>query len=73
MKIPDVPLLPLLPSSDVAALPLETVLPTPTEMKLGPNNCPSFPVKEEQLPDLVASDDSHDEFGEFLMDAVQWL
>lgn len=42
--------------------------------KLDPIDSSLFSVKnEEVLPNLLADESNSDEFGEFLMDAVQWL
>jgi hypothetical protein len=32
-----------------------------------------FPAKAEPLPTLLSDEENEDEFGEFLLDAVQWL
>jgi hypothetical protein len=88
VKIPDAPALPLLPkcSDSTANLPTPEaclsggvteatraapILPTTT---LQPIDSSLFPVKqEEKLPSLLADDENEDDFGEFLLDAVQWL
>jgi hypothetical protein len=42
--------------------------------KLEPIDSSLFPVKqEEELPTLMTDEENEDEFGEFLLDAVQWL
>lgn len=42
--------------------------------KLDPIDSSLFPVKQEEaLPSLLADEENPDEFGEFLLDAVQWL
>jgi hypothetical protein len=42
--------------------------------KLEPIDSSLFPVKqEEELPTLLTDEENEDEFGEFLLDAVQWL
>lgn len=73
MKIPDAPTLPLIPTSDDAILPPEAVLSAPPAVKLDPIDSSLFPVKEERLPALLTDEETEDEFGEFLLDAVQWL
>jgi len=40
---------------------------------LDPIDSSLFPVKEENLPALLTDEENEDEFGEFLLDAVQWL
>ena len=41
---------------------------------LDPIDSSLFPVKEEpKLPVLLSDEENEDEFGEFLLDAVQWL
>lgn len=41
---------------------------------LDPIDSSLFPVKEEEkLPTLLSDEETEDEFGEFLLDAVQWL
>lgn len=41
---------------------------------LDPIDSSLFPVKEEpKLPALLSDEETEDEFGEFLLDAVQWL
>eukprot|EP00536_Pseudo-nitzschia_multiseries_P003015 jgi/Psemu1/318055/estExt_fgenesh1_pm.C_430008 len=41
---------------------------------LDPIDSSLFPVKEEpKLPNLLSDEENEDEFGEFLLDAVQWL
>lgn len=41
---------------------------------LDPIDSSLFPVKdEEKLPALLSDEENEDEFGEFLLDAVQWL
>ena len=41
---------------------------------LDPIDSTLFPVKEEEkLPALLSDEENEDEFGEFLLDAVQWL
>ena len=41
---------------------------------LDPIDSSLFPVKEEQkLPNILSDEENEDEFGEFLLDAVQWL
>lgn len=75
VKIPDAPSLPLLPESDLV-LPPETVLSTttPSTVKLEPIDSSLFPAQEEtKLPSLLPGGENEDEFGEFLLDAVQWL
>jgi len=48
-----------------------TVSPTTT---LDPIDSSLFPVKDEvKLPVLLSDEEKEDEFGEFLLDAVQWL
>mmetsp|Transcript_2099 Transcript_2099/g.3861 ORF Transcript_2099/g.3861 Transcript_2099/m.3861 type:complete len:369 (+) Transcript_2099:132-1238(+) len=42
--------------------------------KLAPIDSSLFPVKrEDELPSLLTDEENEDEFGEFLLDAVQWL
>ncbi len=42
--------------------------------KLEPIDSSLFPVKQlEELPALLTDEENEDEFGEFLLDAVQWL
>jgi hypothetical protein len=86
VKIPDAPSLPLLPKSvdSIAALPTpDTCLsvgvaagrsaPIPATT-LQPIDSTLFPVKQEEtLPALLTDAENEDEFGEFLLDAVQWL
>jgi len=75
VKIPDAPSLPLLHDSEDPVLPPETVLSAapPSMVKLEPIDSSLFPVKEEKLPTLMAEGENEDDFGEFLLDAVQWL
>ena len=74
VKIPDAPSLPLLPDSDDQALPPEVVLSAPRLVKLEPIDSSLFPVaKDEKLPALLIDEGNEDDFGEFLLDAVQWL
>jgi len=72
VKIPDAPSLPLLPDSEESVLPPEAVVSAPPVVKLEPIDSSLFPVKEDKLPTLLAEEET-DEFGEFLLDAVQWL
>ena len=74
MKIADaVPSIPLL-QSDVPVLPPEACVSSATPgVKLDPIDSTLFPAKEEKLPDLLTDEEAEDEFGEFLLDAVQWL
>lgn len=71
MKIPEAPSLPLLNDSE-PVLPPEAVLSTPSVVKLEPIDSSLFPVKEDKLPSLMVEEEA-DDFGEFLLDAVQWL
>lgn len=73
MKIPDAPKLPLLPDSEDPVLTPEAVLSAPPVVKLEPIDSSLFPVKEEKLPALLTDEENEDDFGEFLLDAVQWL
>jgi hypothetical protein len=74
VKIPDaMPALPFLPPSDDLILPPETCLSSTTGIKLEPIDSALFIAKEEQLPALLSDEENEDEFGEFLLDAVQWL
>lgn len=73
MKISDAPSLPLLPDSEDPVLTPEVVLSTQPLVKLDPIDSSLFPVKEEKLPVLLSDEEKEDEFGEFLLDAVQWL
>ena len=84
VKIADVgPAFPELPSSDDAILPPDTcvssstaaakVASAPSAVKLDPIDSTLFPSKEERLPTLLTDEENEDEFGEFLLDAVQWL
>jgi hypothetical protein len=74
VKIIDaVPAVPLLGVID-AILPPETCLSSSTSgIKLAPIDSTLFATKEEKLPDLMTDEENEDEFGEFLLDAVQWL
>jgi hypothetical protein len=67
-----VPALPLFPLLDKSIPPPDTCLSSPPEIKLEPIDSTLFPTKEEKLPSLLADEDNEDEFGEFLLDAVQW-
>ena len=41
---------------------------------LDPIDSSLFPVKEEEkIPTILSDEENEDEFGEFLLDAVQWL
>lgn len=73
VKITDAPAFPLLPTSEDSLLPPDTCLSSNTEVKLAPIDSNLFPVKEEKLPALLSDEETEDEFGEFLLDAVQWL
>lgn len=45
-----------------------------TSSTLDPIDSTLFPVKEEdKLPALLTDEENEDDFGEFLLDAVQWL
>jgi len=44
-----------------------------TRTKLDPIDSSLFPVNEDKLPALLTDEENEDEFGEFLLDAVQWL
>jgi hypothetical protein len=73
VKIPDAPSLPLLPESDGNVLPPETVLSVIPAVKLERIDSSLFPAQEEpKLPSLLPGE-NEDDFGEFLLDAVQWL
>jgi hypothetical protein len=74
VKIPDAPSLPLLPETDEIVLPPEVVLSTTTPaVKLERIDSSLFPSQEEpKLPSLLPGE-NEDDFGEFLLDAVQWL
>ncbi|MGK3754538.1 MAG: hypothetical protein ACI8RD_006847 [Bacillariaceae sp.] len=53
-----------------------TLVPKPATAPttLDPIDSSLFPVKEEdKLPVLLTDEENEDEFGEFLLDAVQWL
>ena len=83
------PALPFLPKSEdsVTAIPTpeaclsgDVVSPTPSNTvvpsntALDPIDSSLFPVKEEpKMPNLLSDEENEDEFGEFLLDAVQWL
>jgi hypothetical protein len=73
VKIPDAPSLPILHDSEDPVLPPETVLSAPRVVKLEPIDSSLFAVKEEKLPTLLTDGENEDDFGEFLLDAVQWL
>ena len=74
MKITGVaPSLPLLPSSDGSVLSPEACLSSTQESKLEPIDSSLFSMKEEKLPALLTDEETEDEFGEVLLDAVQWL
>lgn len=52
--------------------PSMAVAPTATSLK--PIDSSLFPIKQEdKLPTLLTDEENEDEFGEFLLDAVQWL
>ena len=73
VKIADaVPAIPLL-QSDVPVLPPEACVSSTAGIKLDPIDSALFSAKEEKLPDLLTDEEAEDEFGEFLLDAVQWL
>ena len=73
MKITDaVPSVPIL-QTDETILPPETCLSSTVGIKLAPINSALFATKEEKLPDLLTDEENEDEFGEFLLDAVDWL
>jgi len=58
-------------SYSMAKSSVPTVSPTTT---LDPIDSSLFPVKDEvKLPVLLSDEEKEDEFGEFLLDAVQWL
>lgn len=47
---------------------------TGTTVTLDPIDSSLFPVKQDEgLPALLTDEENEDEFGEFLLDAVQWL
>lgn len=74
VKIPDaMPAFPFLPPSDDLLLPPETCLSLSTGIKLERIDSSLFPAKAEPLPTLLSDEENEDEFGEFLLDAVQWL
>jgi len=67
-------------SGDVVAPQAVVASPTPSNpvasapTTLDPIDPSLFPVKEEpKLPNLLSDEENEDEFGEFLLDAVQWL
>ena len=73
VKIADAPKLPFLPTSEAAISPPEPCA-SSSAVKLEPIDSNLFPVKEQQeLPVLLTDEETEDEFGEFLLDAVQWL
>jgi len=45
----------------------------PTRTNLDPIDSSLFLVNESKLPALLTDEENEDEFGEFLLDAVQWL
>jgi hypothetical protein len=74
VKIPDaMPALPFLPPSDDLILPPVSCLSSSSGIKLEPIDSTLFCANEEQLPALMSDEENEDEFGEFLLDAVQWL
>lgn len=74
VKITDAPALPLLPTSEDSVLPPEICLSSSnTGVGLEPIDSSLFPVKEEKSLPLLTDEENEDEFGEFLLDAVQWL
>eukprot|EP00428_Durinskia_dybowskii_P009659 CAMPEP_0170304264 /NCGR_PEP_ID=MMETSP0116_2-20130129/52474_1 /TAXON_ID=400756 /ORGANISM="Durinskia baltica, Strain CSIRO CS-38" /LENGTH=303 /DNA_ID=CAMNT_0010556251 /DNA_START=54 /DNA_END=965 /DNA_ORIENTATION=- len=74
VKISDAPSLPLLTDSDEPVLTPEVILSATPMVKLDPIDSSLFSVKEEEkLPALLSDEEKEDEFGEFLLDAVQWL
>ena len=73
VKIADAPTFPLLPTSEDSILPPDACLSSTPDVKLAPIDSNLFPVKEERLPALLTDEENEDEFGEFLLDAVQWL
>jgi hypothetical protein len=73
VKITDVPSIPLLSSSEDSILPPDTCLSSSADVKLTPIDSSLFPVKEEMLPTLLTDEETEDDLGEFLLDAVQWL
>lgn len=76
MKIADavLPAFPILPppSDETPSLP-DAILSSTPDVKLEPIDSTLFPTKEEKLPNLLTDKENEDEFGEFLLDAVQWL
>lgn len=66
-------------SGDVASQVVESTSSTTSAFvggttTLDPIDSSLFPVKEEpKLPALLSDEETEDEFGEFLLDAVQWL
>ena len=73
VKIADAPVLPLLPTSEDSILPPDACLSAPVAAKLDPIDSTLFSVTQEKLPTLLSDEETEDEFGEFLLDAVQWL
>jgi len=73
VKIPDAPSLPLLPESDDQVLPPEAVLSSTPTVKLARIDSSLFPSQEEPKISSLLPGEHEDEFGEFLLDAVQWL
>lgn len=73
MKITDAPKLPLLPSALDSILPPDAVLSSSARVKLEPIDSSLFSVKEDKIPTILTDEENEDEFGEFLLDAVQWL
>jgi hypothetical protein len=44
-----------------------------TDSKLDPIENSIPPLKQQRLPNLLTDEETEDELGEFLLDAVQWL
>ena len=61
-------------SGDVTTQAVESGTYNRATTTLDPIDSSLFPVKdEEKLPTLLSDEENEDEFGEFLLDAVQWL
>ena len=81
------PLMITIPAVKITEAPTFPLLPTPvTEDFIEPDTCLSTdvklepavedtlpPLKQQRLPNLLTHEETEEELGEFLLDAVQWL
>lgn len=73
VKITEAPIFPLLPNTvNEDFIEPDTCL--STDVRLEPTIEDTLPpLKQQRLPNLLSDDETEDDLGEFLLDAVQWL